>query len=55
MFWRSTPKKIQILYEGFLQALGLGGDPEEEPENVVYRGGKAYRRVDPQKAAWLYQ
>lgn len=59
IFWRCTPRKITAMWHEHLRLNGLlkKDDSEENAVDgeIITRGGKQYRKVDPAKASWLYE
>jgi|GEM_PF-2644412 len=60
IFWRCTPRKITAMWREHLRLNGLLKEDADDAENedsgeVVTRGGKQYKKVDPAKASWLYE
>jgi hypothetical protein len=54
-FWKSTPRKIRLLWNEYLRLNGMSDEKEQpaDDSNIVYRDGKAYRKVRPQDSAGL--
>lgn len=53
-FWHSTPEKIRLLWNEYLRLMGNNDDGKKPHGNdIVYRNGKPYRKVNPKDAKWL--
>ena len=44
-------RTIDTLWNEYLRLTGQGGEPEDD--DIIYRNGKPYRKIDPAKAKWL--
>ncbi len=50
-FWKSTPRIISLLWAETLRLVGLGAESDAPADdNVVYRDGKAFKRVSAMDA-----
>jgi hypothetical protein len=53
-FWKSTPRKIGMLWNEYLRLNGNETEKEQPAEgsNIVYRDGKPYRKAVAKDADW---
>jgi len=53
-FWKSTPRKIGLLWNEYLRLNGMSDEKEQPAQggNIVYRDGKAYRKAVAKDTDW---